>query len=108
MGIGAGAPGVARILGLPSLIYGEGDLQRNINELGIFAGIFLVGMRFVTSAFIVRLAFSVRRKGVGFIGFPLAAFSSYQIGFAQITHSPINSFLPWLLFGFLLAIERSR
>ena len=48
MGIGAGAPGVARILNLPALIYGESDLQRNVNELGLLTGSAMLALRFGT------------------------------------------------------------
>ena len=62
MGIGAGAPGVARILGLPALLYGESDLQRNVNELGVILGVVMLALRFGTAAWLVRRALRLARR----------------------------------------------
>jgi hypothetical protein len=103
MGIGAGAPGVAQLLGLPSLVYGESDLQRNINELGLFLGIPMLMLRFGTAIWLVYLAIRIsRRQGVEVL--PLAGFTFLPLLMGQITHSPLSSFLVWICLGLILAI----
>jgi hypothetical protein len=104
-GIGAGAPGVANFLGLPALIYGESDLQRNVNELGLFFGVAMLLLRFGTSAWIVRLAYRTAKNG-DLIALPLAGFVLPPLLIGQITHSPLTAFLVWLAIGFLLSMKR--
>ena len=102
-GIGAGAPGVARFLGLPDLIYGEGDLLRNVNELGLFLGFPMLLLRFGTAIWIARIAFlAARRRRIWAL--PLAGFAFPFILMGPITHSPLNAFLVWLAAGFVMAI----
>ena len=103
VGIGAGASGVARFLGLPDLIYGEGDLLRNVNELGLFLGFPMLLLRFVTAIWIARIAFlAARRRRIWAL--PLAGFAFTFILMGPITHSPLNAFLVWLATGFVMAI----
>lgn len=102
-GIGLGSPGVAKFLGVPALTYGESDLQRNVNELGFFLGLFMLLLRFVTAAFIGRIAVRQAKKG-DFVSLPIAGYVIIPIAIGQITHSPISGFLPWLFFGLLLAL----
>ena len=102
-GIGAGAPGVARFLGLPHLIYGESDLLRNVNELGLFLGSQMLLLRFGTAIWIAWIAFLAARRG-RIWALPLAGFASFFILMGPITHSPLNAFLVWLAAGFVMAI----
>lgn len=104
MGIGAGAPGVARMLGLPSLIYGESDLQRNVNELGLILGVMMLTLRFALSAWIVRIAVRLAQKGQAMV-LPLAGFAFFPLFQGQITHSPLNGFSVWLAVGFILSLR---
>lgn len=102
-GIGAGAPGVARFLGLSDLIYGEGDLLRNVNELGLFLGFPMLLLRFGAAIWIARIAFlAARRRRIWAL--PLAGFAFPFILMGPITHSPLNAFLVWLAAGFVMAI----
>ena len=102
-GIGAGAPGVARFLGLPDLIYGEGDLLRNVNELGLFLGFPMLFLRFGAAIWIAWIAFlAARRRRIWAL--PLAGFAFPFILMGPITHSPLNAFLVWLAAGFVMAI----
>ena len=103
-GIGAGAPGVSKFLGLQSLIYGEGDLQRNLNELGLLFGVIFLMLRWFTAAWVLRLAFTLARRG-WFITLPLAGFVAHPLAIGQITHSPLNAFLPWLTIGIIMKIN---
>lgn len=105
-GIGAGAPGVARYLGLPALIYGESDLQRNINELGILFGTLLLLLRWFTAIWFYLLALRLARKGEIYV-LPLSAFLMQPFVMGQITHSPTTAFLPWLAAGMLLATAQN-
>jgi len=101
-GIGSGASGVARFIGLPDLIYGEADTQRNINELGIiFGSIFLI-MRWLTSVWLLITAIKIARKGLPIV-LPLAGFAAFPIAIGQITNSPLIGFLPWLFLGIVLS-----
>jgi len=103
-GIGAGAAGVANFLGITALIYGESDLQRNVNELGLLAGLAMLMLRFGTSLWIVWIAYRLaRRQEV--IALPLAAYTFVSLSVGQITHSPISAFLPWLFLGLVLALH---
>jgi hypothetical protein len=106
-GIGAGAPGVARFLGLPPLIYGESDLQRNVNELGLVLGIAMLALRFATAGWIVLLAFRLARRGET-MALPLAGFVFFPMFLDQITHSPLNAFLVWLFLGFILCLREKQ
>lgn len=105
-GIGLGAPGVASFIGLPALSYGEGDLQRNLNELGLLAGLAMLALRFISSAWMLRLALRLAQKG-NEIALPLAGYAFLPLAFGQITHSPLLAFLPWLFFGLTLALVKS-
>ena len=101
-GIGSGASGVVRFLGLPQLLYGEADTQRNINELGIiFGSIFLI-MRWLTSLWLLITAIKLARKGLPIV-LPLAGFAAFPIAVGQITNSTIIAFLPWLFLGIILS-----
>lgn len=104
-GIGAGAPGVARMLGLPALIYGESDLQRNVNELGLLLGIPMLALRLGTAAFCLSLAFRLAKRQV-FAALPIAGFVFLPYFMGQITHSPIIGFLVWLGFGVLIGFGK--
>lgn len=101
-GIGAGAPGVARFIGLPPHAYGEGDLDRNINELGIILGSAMVLLRFVTATCIALRALRLAVRGMVFI-LPLAGFVLHPLLLGQITNSPLNSFLVWVYVGLVLS-----
>jgi hypothetical protein len=105
-GIGAGAPGVARFLNLPPLLYGEADTQRNINELGIIFGSIFLLMRWFTSFWLLKTALKLSREGLPIV-LPLAGFAAFPLVIAQITHSPLISFLPWLFFGLVLAYRNN-
>lgn len=102
-GIGVGTPGIARYLGLPNLIYGEGDLHRNVNELGPLPGLFFVVLRFATAIWIVLVAMAVARRGER-MALPLAGYVMIPLVVGQITHSPLNAFQPWLITGMVLAL----
>ena len=105
-GIGLGAPGVAKFLGLPALLYGEADTQRNINELGIILGSVFLLMRWVTSFWLLKQAIRLARNGVPMV-LPLAGYVVLPLAIGQITHSPITGFLPWLFFGMFLAYRNA-
>jgi hypothetical protein len=105
-GIGVGAPGVVGYLGLPPLLYGEGDLQRNINELGVILGSAFVALRFSTAAWLAGASVRAARRGT-LLGLPLAGYAILAIAIGQITNSPLNAFLPWLLVGLLMAAMRT-
>lgn len=107
MGIGAGAPGVARMLGLPALIFGESDLQRNINELGQLFGIAMLILRFGTAVWILWLSLKLARKRE-VLALPLAGFTFFPLLMGQITHSPLSGFSVWLTIGLILAFRESR
>jgi len=104
MGIGAGAPGVARMLGLPPLIYGESDLQRNVNELGLIMGSAMLALRFGLAAWIVWIAFRLARRGE-VLALPLAGFAFFPFLMGQITHSPLNAFSVWLAAGVIFSLK---
>lgn len=105
-GIGAGASGVARFLGLKNLVFGESDLGRNINELGIVFGSIFVFIRWFTSWWLIVNAIKLANKGMPMV-LPLAGFVVVNIAVGQITHSPLMSFFPWVLFGMFLACRNA-
>lgn len=105
-GIGAGASGVVRFLGLPPLIYGEADTQRNINELGVIFGIIFLLMRWLTSLWLLKKAIRLTRNGLPMV-LPLAGYAVFPLAFGQITNSPLIGFLPWLFFGMVLAYRNT-
>jgi len=104
MGIGAGATGVARMLGLPPLIYGESDLQRNVNELGLIMGSAMLALRFGLAAWIGWIAFRLARRGE-VLALPLAGFAFFPFLMGQITHSPLNAFSVWLAAGIIFSLK---
>ncbi len=106
-GIGTGTPGISRFLGAAHLRYGEGDLMRNINELGYLLGILFIGFRWFTAGLILRLGFSVAMRGYS-SALPLAGYAAVPIAIGAITHSSLNGFLPWLAVGFVLAIGKGH
>lgn len=106
-GIGIGAPGVAQFLDLPPLVYGEHDLERNVNELGAFLGLGMVLLRFGTAVWLANVAVRCARRG-DLMVLPLAAYAALDLATGSITNSPLNAFMPWLLFGLVLAIARSH
>jgi hypothetical protein len=106
-GIGMGAPGVARYLGLPDLIYGESDLERNVNELGVlFGGVFIL-LRFATAGWLAWAAIGAARRGSP-AALPLAGYAVVSIAVGQITHSPLNAFLPWLVVGMIYSMQKGK
>jgi hypothetical protein len=105
-GIGVGAPGVVGYLGLPPLLYGEGDLQRNINELGVILGSAFIVLRFSTAVWLLGASVRLARSATP-VGLPLAGYAMLAIAIGQITNSPLNAFLPWLLVGLLMAAMRT-
>jgi len=104
-GIGLGAPGVASLLGVPPLSFGESDLQRNVNELGLLFGIAMLALRFATAASVLFIAFRLVRKGRE-MALPLVGYYVLPFALGQVTHSPVNAFLPWLFLGLVLALHR--
>ena len=105
-GIGAGAPGVARFIGLPPLFLGEGDTQRNVRELGIFFGAMFLLLRWFTAGWLLKVSFILAMKRWP-LALPLAGFSAMQISIAQVTNSPLSAFLPWVAFGLVAAVWKS-
>lgn len=103
-GIGLGAPGVAHFIGLPPLIFGEADLQRNINELGLLLGLMMLLLRVGTMIWLALLAMQLAQRGVA-MALPLAGFALLPLLMGQITHSPINAFLVWLCVGLVLSAD---
>jgi hypothetical protein len=104
-GIGVGAPGVTAYLGLPHLLYGEADLERNVNELGVLLGLVFILLRFGTAVWLVRASLRLARFGMP-QALPLAGYAVLPIAMGLLTNSPLNAFLPWLLVGLLLSILR--
>ncbi|MFP4126883.1 MAG: hypothetical protein ACLFU0_09595 [Alphaproteobacteria bacterium] len=102
-GIGTGTPAIARFVGNPALIYGEGELQRVVNELGVALGLAFVLLRYGTAATLGLRALATARRGELAI-LPLAGYTAVPIAMGQITHSPINGFMPWLAVGLVLAL----
>ena len=102
-GIGTGTPAIAGFVGLPSLEYGEGELQRVVNELGVLLGLAFVLLRFATVATLGLRAIVTARRGELAI-LPLAGYTAIPIAMGQITHSPISGFMPWLAVGLVLAL----
>lgn len=105
-GIGAGAPGVARFIGLQNLIFGEGDLERNFNELGIAFGFAMLLLRLATATYVALLAVRLAGRGDVFV-LPLAGFFLQPILWGQITNSPLNAFLVWVFAGLVLCMDMS-
>ncbi|MDR9395516.1 MAG: hypothetical protein RI571_14575 [Roseovarius sp.] len=102
--IGAGAPGVARMLDLPALFLGEADTQRNVRELGVLLGGSFLLLRWGTTAWVLFLAFRLAvHKSIWAL--PLAGYVTVPLTLGQITHSPINAFLPWLSIGLIIALR---
>ncbi|MGZ9158270.1 MAG: hypothetical protein ACXW36_05340 [Nitrospira sp.] len=101
-GIGIGAPAVNRFLGRPPQEFGEAELERNINELGIVLGLIFIVLRFAFAAYLVIVSLRAARAGhPEFL--PLAGFAVVGIGQGQITNSTLNGFTYWLLTGLVLA-----
>jgi hypothetical protein len=100
-GIGRGTPGVVRFLGNPSLPYGEADLHRNVNELGLILGMTFVLLRWAFALFLILVAVRAARIGRPEY-FPLAAFAAQGIAQGSITHSTLSGFPYWLGAGFTL------
>ena len=105
-GIGAGSSGVARFLGLQNLAFGESDLERNINELGVIFGSIFLFLRWFTSWWLIVNAIKLTRRGMPMV-LPLAGFVVVNFAVGQMTHSPLMSFLPWVLFGMVLACRNT-
>jgi hypothetical protein len=105
-GIGVGAPGITAYLGLPPLLYGEGDLPRNVNELGVLLGLPFIALRFGTAAWLVGASVRLAQRGT-LMGLPLAGYAALPIAIGSITNSPLNAFLPWLLLGLMLSATRT-
>lgn len=101
-GIGLGASGVTVFLNLPPLLFGEGDTERNVNELGLLLGVFFLLLRWYTTIWIATLAIRLARQGF-LMALPLAGAILLQISFGSITNSPLNAFLVWLLVGIVMA-----
>jgi hypothetical protein len=104
-GIGAGAPGVVRFLGLTPLLYGEADTQRNINELGIIFGSMFLLLRWFTSFWLLQTAMRLSRQGLPMV-LPLAGYIVIPLSLGQITNSPIIAFLPWVFVGIVLVYQK--
>lgn len=105
-GIGVGAPGVAQFLGLSTLLQGEGDLERNVNELGLVFGPLLVLMRFGTAAWLALASVRLARRG-NLSALPLAGYTAVEISIGQITNSPLSAFMPWVVAGLTMALINS-
>jgi hypothetical protein len=105
-GIGVGAPGITGYLGLPPLLYGEEDLQRNVNELGVLLGLPFIALRFGTAVWLVGASIELARRQT-LMALPLAGYAALPIAIGSITNSPLNAFLPWLLVGLMLSAKRA-
>jgi len=105
-GIGAGASGVARFLGLQNLALGEPDTERNIKELGLIIGPIFLLIRWFTSLWIVAKTFNLSKKGKQ-SALPLAGFLVPIFSVGQLTNSSIISFLPWLFLGVIFAYQKN-
>lgn len=105
-GIGLGTPALTGYLNRPQLEFGESDLTRNINELGVMLGIVMLGMRFAFSIFLLRNAMVAARYGMLAL-LPLAGYVAVYLAQGQITHSTLNGFQVWLMTGLLLALART-
>jgi hypothetical protein len=104
-GIGLGTPALNRFLNRPQLEFGEGDLMRNVNELGIVNGLVMVALRFAFAGYLLLVAFRAARNGHPEY-LPLAGFAALGIAQAQITHSTLNGFQFWLVAGLVLSAMR--
>jgi len=106
-GMGLGAPGVASRLGLPDLIYGESDLQRNINELGVIAGTFFILLRLITAYILSVVTIKLAKSGsLLYSPFLGCVFLNLTVG--QITHTHSVSFPSWMLIGFILSATEDK
>ena len=108
-GIGTGTPALSRFLDTAHLRYGEGELERVVNELGPLFGAGFIAMRWLTAAAVLWVAFRAAQRGYPAL-LPLAGFVLPVLVVGQLTHSPLNAFAPWLTTGVLLseAIRRTR
>ncbi|MBL8907749.1 MAG: hypothetical protein JNM20_13835 [Rhizobiales bacterium] len=106
-GIGIGAAGVTNYLGLPAMLYGEYDLERNANELGILLGTSFIVLRFTTAAWLAVTAVRLARAGV-LAALPLAGYAIVPIAVGQLTNSPLLSFMPFLAVGLVIALQRNH
>lgn len=102
-GIGTGTPAISRFLGLPPLLHGEGELARVVNELGPILGLAFVALRFGTAITLGVWSMTVARSRIS-SALPLAGYAMIPIAIGQITHSPINGFMPWLTVGLVRAL----
>jgi hypothetical protein len=103
-GIGAGSSTMSSILGLPYMVYGEGDLQRNVHELGLLLGICMLMLRLGTSVWVLLLALNLAREKC-LLALPFAALFSSQLLVGAITNSPLNAYLVWLSLGVILSLK---
>jgi hypothetical protein len=106
-GIGTGTPALSRFLDTTHLRYGESELQRVVNELGPFFGAGFIAMRWLTAAAVLWIAFLAAR-GKNFALLPFAAYVCTPLVLGQLTHSPLNAFLPWLSVGFIAAMMQNN
>lgn len=106
-GIGTGTPALSRFLDAQNLRYGEGDLARSTTELGFFLGLFFIALRWFTAGLVVWLAYRAASRRYA-ATLPLAGYAMVPISMGQITHSPLNAFVPWLVVGFVLATESKK
>jgi hypothetical protein len=105
-GIGMGTVALMHFLNAQPFMYGEGELGRNINELGVVLGLVFIAMRFVLSTQLLLVASRVAKRG-GLAVLPFAGFASLSIAVDQITASSVNAFLPWFVAGIILATARA-
>jgi hypothetical protein len=95
---------MSSILGLPYMVYGEGDLQRNVHELGLLLGICMLMLRLGTSVWVLLLALNLAREKC-LLALPFAALFSSQLLVGAITNSPLNAYLVWLSLGVILSLK---
>jgi hypothetical protein len=105
-GIGTGTPAMTRFLSAQPFQYGEGELPRNINELGIVLGLAFIAMRFVLATQLVLVALRLAKRGHLAV-LPFAGLASVDIAVGQITTSSLSNFLPWFIVGIILACVRA-
>lgn len=104
-GIGLGAPPVARFLDRPPQEFGENDLMRNVNELGIVFGLMFVMLRFVFAGYLVIVSLRAARAGhPEFL--PFGGLAAVGLVRTSITLSTLNGFPYWLVAGLVLASVR--
>lgn len=104
-GIGRGSPATTRLTEEEHLLYGEEDLKRNVNELGLLLGLVFLGMRVHLAIELLRRALWAARRGQ-FAGLPLSGVGALMILALQITNSASASFVVWLSVGLVLAYSR--